>query len=490
MRIAKSTLCKSFLVIEGRTCYRECLILSTFIRFMCIFLSLLVSISCAIPFIRWILDKRRPTVISFFHPHAASRGGGERVLWSAIGGILSDPRFEDATLVVYSIHVDRSDVLRKVYETFGLPRFKHPERIVFLPVYFPILLEARTWPVATLLGQSVGAAMSFIASLLMTPLPLWPSVFVDTTGCPFTLPVVKCLAWAKVVAYIHYPTMSADMFAKVRLREPQFNHRKIFAASWLLSHLKLGYYIGFLFLYRLCSLFTNRVICNSEWTACRVRQVWKRNDVRVMYPPAVFQPQSDSHSLDNANRECLIVSLAQFRPEKNHEQQIRVFSNVLKQIPEARLSMIGGARNAADLALVDGLRQLANSLEIRPDRIELLVNADRRIVEKYLRKAKCAIHTMRDEHFGISLLEFMEAQVPVVCHRSGGPESDILFPDESYGFLATSDEEFTSKIVHVLRNFEGPKLTEKRRAASKSLDRFLNDVQFGKAFCNVIAQVV
>ena len=99
-----------------------------------------------------------------------------------------------------------------------------------------------------------------------------------------------------------------------------------------------------------------------------------------------------------------------------------------------------------------------------------------------LKRAKCAIHTMIDEHFGISLLEYLEAKVPVVCHRSGGPEMDILLPEEKFGFLASDEDEFTAKVLHVLTNFESNEIKQKRIAGFNSLSRFLSDDAFGKHF--------
>ncbi len=35
-----------------------------------------------------------------------------------------------------------------------------------------------------------------------------PDVYIDTTGCAFTFLVAKLLANCKVLAYVHYPTIS------------------------------------------------------------------------------------------------------------------------------------------------------------------------------------------------------------------------------------------------------------------------------------------
>lgn len=51
-------------------------------------------------------------------------------------------------------------------------------------------------------------------------------------------------------------------------------------------------------------------------------------------------------------------------------------------------------------------------------------------LENYLREASVGIHTMWNEHFGISVVEMMAAGLVVVAHDSGGPRMDIVTPFE------------------------------------------------------------
>lgn len=51
-------------------------------------------------------------------------------------------------------------------------------------------------------------------------------------------------------------------------------------------------------------------------------------------------------------------------------------------------------------------------------------------LESYLREASVGIHTMWNEHFGISVVEMMAAGLVVVAHNSGGPSMDIVTPFE------------------------------------------------------------
>lgn len=49
---------------------------------------------------------------------------------------------------------------------------------------------------------------------------------------------------------------------------------------------------------------------------------------------------------------------------------------------------------------------------------------------------------MKDEHLGISLLEFIACNLISVAHKSGGPEKDILISEFQSQFLSNTVEEF------------------------------------------------
>jgi alpha-1,2-mannosyltransferase len=429
-------------------------------------------------------------VVSFFHPHAAGRGGGERVLWAAVDGLLD--REDIKSIVIFSLDTDRVKILRDRHETFNLKSKPSDSKIIFKKLYFSTLLEPRSYPIATIFGQSLGSIIVLLSGLLTISLAHWPDVFIDSTGCPFTLPCAKIVTGAQTQAYVHYPTMSNDMLIKVASRRADFNNKAVFTSNPLLLKLKTMYYRFFLLCYRCCGWFVDVAVGNSNWTVSRVRKVWCRQDISVLYPPAAigdFQSLSSIPKSDDNQREDAIVSLSQFRPEKNHILQLRVFAQVLKKQPKAVLWLMGGVRNKEDETLVEELRyQAFDDLKIPKDRIEFIMNVPREEVNSRLARAKCAIHTMVDEHFGISLLEYLHAKIPIVSHRSGGPEMDILLPDEKFGYLAISEEEFADKIVNVISNFDSAEVKQKRIDGFNSLSRFQSDEAFGRSFASIFVR--
>lgn len=86
----------------------------------------------------------------------------------------------------------------------------------------------------------------------------------------------------------------------------------------------------------------------------------------------VVYPATDTASVSGLKlegRENLIISIAQFRPEKDHALQMRAFALFRSNNPEikAQLVMIGSVRNAGDQAIVDGIRALGNELRLKED---------------------------------------------------------------------------------------------------------------------------
>eukprot|EP01056_Protomagalhaensia_sp_Gyna25_P005735 Protomagalhaensia_sp_Gyna_25__5734@NODE_825_length_2546_cov_23_152772_g650_i0_p3_GENE_NODE_825_length_2546_cov_23_152772_g650_i0NODE_825_length_2546_cov_23_152772_g650_i0_p3_ORF_typecomplete_len114_score23_16Glycos_transf_1/PF00534_20/0_00081Glyco_trans_1_4/PF13692_6/0_18Glyco_trans_1_4/PF13692_6/5_6e03Glyco_trans_1_2/PF13524_6/0_15_NODE_825_length_2546_cov_23_152772_g650_i010311372 len=99
---------------------------------------------------------------------------------------------------------------------------------------------------------------------------------------------------------------------------------------------------------------------------------------------------------------------------------------------------------------------------------------------------------MKDEHFGIAVVDLLVAGAVVVAHRSGGPMLDILRrPDESeggspleLGLLATTEDEF----VHALKEALAPGYQTRQRLAlaqTVCVKRFLDSRAFGNRVLEV-----
>ncbi|KAJ3518162.1 hypothetical protein NLJ89_g20 [Agrocybe chaxingu] len=316
------------------------------------------------------------------------------------------------------------------------------------------LVEDSAWPRFTLLGQSLGSM--YLAWEAMRN--LIPDLYIDTMGYAFTFHVVSLLARIPVGAYVHYPTISTDMLARVRSRKEWHTNTGSISSSPILSSGKLFYYRLFMFYYALSLRKASFLMVNSSWTKNHVDSIIQHSDFLLdavhLLPPLVLlklltsrnaplrarivYPPCDTREMAKfplTPRKRIILSVAQFRPEKDHRTQLYAFQRLLHDHPEyaqqgdrhVQLVLVGGSRNEGDSRRVEELRQLARTLSI-DDHVEFVVNASYPSVLEWLSQASIGLSTMVDEHFGINIVEFMAAGAIPVAHASGGPLEDIIVP--------------------------------------------------------------
>lgn len=129
--------------------------------------------------------------------------------------------------------------------------------------------------------------------------------------------------------------------------------------------------------------------------------------MKLCYPPVAVE-KYEANSL--AGRAKVVLSVAQFRPEKDHAGQLRAFALFRTRHPktaqEVKLIMLGGARQQADKDRVRGLQKLSEELGIAAD-VEWIINADYSVLLEASAKARVGLHCMWNEHFGISIVEYM-----------------------------------------------------------------------------------
>lgn len=352
--------------------------------------------------------QRRYVFLGFFHPYCNAGGGGERVLFEAVRHHLEqDP---DAVCAVYTGDVaasesllpargkaviegsssvadgggtaTKSEILQKVKERFDIDLQSHSSRVAFLPLRSRRLISEGYWKRLTMLGQAFGSAV--LAKEACEE--LIPDVFLDTMGWAFAFPVVRMFKLdLPIGAYVHYPMISSDMLERVRSRKAGHTNNAAVARSFLKSQLKIVYYEAFTSIYAWCLRRTNVVVANGSWTQAHVNYFLlgpsfalppsqlspsqRERRAHIVYPPC------DTRSLEGfslQDRDAgLMVSLAQFRPEKEHSTQLKFLRALLDLRPDfahgeraIRLVMMGSCRNVGDEERIRGLRELASQLQL------------------------------------------------------------------------------------------------------------------------------
>jgi alpha-1,2-mannosyltransferase len=82
------------------------------------------------------------------------------------------------------------------------------------------------------------------------------------------------------------------------------------------------------------------------------------------------------------------------------------------------------------------------------DTIEFMLNKSFDEILKLFAQSKVAIHTMKEEHFGISIVEMMSAGLITIAHDSAGPKMDIIGgAEEPVGYLANDLESYKKALV-------------------------------------------
>ncbi|KAJ1434008.1 hypothetical protein B484DRAFT_478245 [Ochromonadaceae sp. CCMP2298] len=414
-------------------------------------------------------------------------------------------------------------------------------------------LEAERYPVATMLCQSLGSIWVAWECMSLGV----PDVYCDTMGAAFAYPLVRLLCAAKVVAYVHYPIISTDMLHRVVQQRPSYNNAPGIALSAPVSLLKQIYYRLFSRLYGVVGACVDLAMVNSSWTGGHIRQLWpvafkqaheaergvqgglrgssggdSRARLVLVYPPCgVWGEGGDEGDEGDEGEDWVraplltsartILSVGQFRPEKDQLLQVRAIACLqamgvrgagkgarrgagagarANAYADVRLVVLGSTRNAQDEALLDSLKAEAALLGVSHC-VSFMPNSSYAELQAQMRGAAVGLHTMWNEHFGISVVEMLAAGMVVVAHRSGGPRMDIITPPwegetrgaspspshsksryrdtDANGYLAETAEEYAAAVAGALDSYEAH--TPMRTRARLSARRF-SDAAFSREF--------
>lgn len=146
------------------------------------------------------------------------------------------------------------------------------------------------------------------------------------------------------------------MLNKVREQRPSYNNASAITSSVSVSRLKLAYYQLFARAYSFVGSCADSVMVNSSWTRAHIAELWGYNDrekqlsaaatqtqkaptstrakvaasantLHLVYPPCNTTDLHKNLTLRRPERtargERLVVSIGQFRPEKDHFLQLQ-----------------------------------------------------------------------------------------------------------------------------------------------------------------------
>ncbi|EOO03578.1 putative alpha- -mannosyltransferase alg11 protein [Phaeoacremonium minimum UCRPA7] len=404
-------------------------------------------------------EKQWDGVVGFFHPFCNAGGGGERVLWAAIRA--TQKRWPRAKVVVYTgDHEAKKEAI--------LDRVKSLGSIVL------------AWDALSLLV---------------------PDVFVDTMGYAFALGFCKLLfRHVPTGAYVHYPTISTDMLESLdpesAVGDQGVNAGQGTGARGVVKKL---YWETFAKCYSFVGSTVDVVMTNSSWTQGHIKKLWgpwrkQKLPIAVVYPPCAVKELNQEIEVSEESeksREKVILYIAQFRPEKNHQLILQSFADFVKTgstaAKGAKLVLVGSVRDDHDSKRVYKLRLLVHELHIQ-DQVEFHLDASWPEILEWLRKASVGVNGMWNEHFGIGVVEYQASGLISVVHDSGGPKLDIVteVDGEPTGFHATTPTEFAEGYEKALSL---PDPLAVRRRARQSATRFTEE-EFAKKWIEQMEKLV
>lgn len=377
-------------------------------------------------------DSKRK-LLGFFHPYCNAGGGGEKVLWKAVETSLNQDKNNICVIYTGDTDVNGSDILNSVRRRFEYDL--DSDRIVFIFLQKRRLVESKSWPKFTLLGQAYGSIILSIEAITT----LAPDYWIDTMGYPFAYPFVSLFARIPIVTYTHYPVISTDMLQKLKTMPGFHTNFKLIG--------KYVYWKIFMLAYKFSGLFVEIASTNSTWTYNHIKSIWSSTkNIHIIYPPCSTESLIEGcDKSDPVKRLNQAVVIAQFRPEKRHELILSSFSSFIDATTKKdlipKIIFIGSTRNVEDREYVETLKKYAfEALKIPTHLVDFKTDCKYDDMKSILYSSWFGINAMWNEHFGIAVVEYMASGLIPLCHASAGPLYDIVVPWDSKKNEQSTDE--------------------------------------------------
>ncbi len=155
------------------------------------------------------------------------------------------------------------------------------------------------------------------------------------------------------------------------------------------------------------------ITTTSLWTSWILESIYDISTIPLQ-PYVDIDRYYSNHTESDRSQEIVIFS--RITPEKRIHEFLKVVD------PGFRI-IVAGKLNRSLEWYANRLRKIAKARKIN---LVIRPNIPQEEVPKILSSARVYVHTMKGEHFGITVVEAMASGTPVIVHRSGGPYFDIL----------------------------------------------------------------
>ena len=233
--------------------------------------------------------------------------------------------------------------------------------------------------------------------------------------------------------------------------------KRVWANRWLLKPTDRVSAVG---------RFVKQALIDNEGIAeNRVEVVYNGIDPDA-FPPADDASRAEARGLIGVEDDTpLVMQVARFHPVKDHALSVRAFARVVKDIPDARLCLVGdGAERPATEAL-------AAELGIHD---HVLFLGARNDVDKLLPGADVFLLSSLSEGVSVTLLESMATGLPIVATDVGG-NPEVVNHNETGLLSPRGDDKALEENLITLLNAPDKRRMFGRAGRSRLLEIFTQD---------------
>jgi len=261
-----------------------------------------------------------------------------------------------------------------------------------------------------------------------------------------TLPVIF-----SDMLYMHFPDFTSSYLEKCN---PKYSHglRRAYSMPLkLISDLSI----------RVLNRMAHKplLMTNSQFSKEQIRRDLNV-DALIVYPG--IDTRKYVSLMNRAVREDIVVTVSRIDKEKN----LDIIPQLARYCPDTKFAILGATDSSSEWYKAQIVEE-SKRLDVE-DRVLILANATDAQKTELFSRAKIYLHTMVDEHFGMSIIEAMSAGLMPLVHESGGPWVDILQRNQGlYGYAFNDIEEAASVVNGILKD-EAMREAIARRAVERA----------------------
>lgn len=232
------------------------------------------------------------------------------------------------------------------------------------------------------------------------------------------------------ILYVHYPTFSEFESVDINSKYSRSVFWRVYISLFKVVHRFFASYLK-----------TGVLVTNSHYSKRALEKYVDRNCL-VIYPPV--EVKAFANAAVNNERQDKVVSCGRYSPEKNYENVLEV----AKRLKEVDFAVVGSFSGEKSSNYYQKLFSMLSEMKLA--NVELLKALEFNDLLGLYGKSKIYLHSMKDEHFGIVVLEAMAAGLVPVVYQGGGPWEDILRAKQGYFGFSYKTAEEAGNIIKIL----------------------------------------